>query len=229
MSQLSASAKLFGTTTLDERQAAVARKTYALLGLGVASAMVGGYLGSHSVEFLMLFRSPITWILALVVINIVPRLALWAADKRPAVALAMLSLDGFLSGLVLSPPLFYASYRSPGALPAALGVTLAMFVSVTGYMMVARQRFSAPVGLMTGITVSIFAAILLNMIFPVSGLGLLIAIAVGVLGVFMLVYATSDVLNNPDFDHPIAGALMLFAALFNIFVSVLNIFLRSRD
>ena len=229
MSQLSASAKLFGTTTLDERQAAVARKTYALLGLSLAGAVAGGYIGSQSLELVQLFRHPIGWILALVLINVVPRIALWASNQRPAVALTMLALDGFLSGLVLAPPLYIAAHFVPGVLPAALGVTLSVFVAVTGYMMVARRRFSAPVGLMTGLTVSILAAIVLNMLFPISGLGLLIAIAVGALGVFMLVYATSDVLNNPDFDNPVAGALMLFAGLFNIFVSVLSILLRSRD
>lgn len=229
MSQLSASAKLFGTTTLDERQAAVARKTYALLGLGVSSAVLGGYLGTQSLALAQFFSSIGGWIFALVMINVVPRLALWAADKRPPLAIAMLALDGFLSGLVLTPVLFIAAHTAPGVVPAALGVTSAMFLGVTGYMMVARRRFSAPVGLMTGLSVSILAAMLLNSFLHIGAFGMLISLGVGVLGVFMLVYATSDVLNNPDFDHPVAGALMLFAALFNIFVSVLNLLLRSRD
>jgi len=40
------------------------------------------------------------------------------------------------------------------------------------------------------------------------------------------VYATSDVLNNPNADSPIPGALFLFAGLFNVFVAILNILLR---
>ena len=37
--------------------------------------------------------------------------------------------------------------------------------------------------------------------------------------------------NNPDYDNPVQGALMLFAALFNIFVTALRLLLRftSRD
>lgn len=229
MSQLSASAKLFGTTTLNERQAAVARKTYALLSISLGGAFFGGYLGTHSVGLAQFFGSIGGWIFALVMINVVPRIALWAANKSEPLGIAMLGLDGFLSGLVLSPILFVAHYRAPGVLPAALGVTAAMFVAVTGYVMVARRRFSAPVGLMTGLIVSIFAAMLLNMFLGIGLLGMLISVAIGVLGVFMLVAATSDVLNNPDFDRPVAGALMLFAALFNIFVAVLNILLRSRN
>lgn len=233
MSQLSASEKLFGTTTLDERQAALARRTYALLGLSVVSAAYGGYLGATTPEIVRFFFSLPGFIAALVVINVIPRLALWASQRSAPVALAALALDGLVSGLVLAPILFFASHRNPMILTAAGGVTLAVFMAVTGYVMVARQRFAAPVGLMTGLTIGLLAAILLNMFLQVGFLGLLISFGVGALGVLMLIAATSDVLNDPDYNNPVQGALMLFAALFNIFVSLLNILLRlfggSRD
>lgn len=46
-------------------------------------------------------------------------------------------------------------------------------------------------------------------------------------GVLNLVYTTSNILHNPEADSPIAGALMLFAGLFNVFVAALDILLRS--
>ena len=52
------------------------------------------------------------------------------------------------------------------------------------------------------------------------GLGIVVCVAV-----FLLSDAIGDVLNNPDYDNPIQGALFLFAALFNVFVSVLRILL----
>ena len=54
MSLMTATEKLFGTTTLDERQAAVAKRTYALLSLSVLGAAVGGSLGATN-ESLALF------------------------------------------------------------------------------------------------------------------------------------------------------------------------------
>jgi FtsH-binding integral membrane protein len=42
----------------------------------------------------------------------------------------------------------------------------------------------------------------------------------------VLVFSTSSVLNTPDADSPIPGALMLFAGVFNVFVATLNILLR---
>ncbi|MCS6915661.1 MAG: Bax inhibitor-1 family protein [Myxococcales bacterium] len=228
MSQLTASAKLFGTTTLDERQAALARKTYALLTLGVGGAIVGGHLGSQSLALAQIFSRPVGWLVALVLINVVPRLALWAAGRSAPLALAMLVLDGLLAGLVLAPLLLVARYAAPGVLTASLGVTLAVFIAITGYVMMARRRFCAPVGLMTGLFVGIVGAMVLNALLHIGLPGVMIAAGIGALGVLMLVHATSDVLNNPDFDNPIAGALMLFGGLFNIFVAVLNVLLRLR-
>ena len=74
--------------------------------------------------------------------------------------------------------------------------------------------------------VSLVCASVLNMFFNLPLLHTIIAAGIGIFGVVMLIYATSDVLNNPDFDHPVQGALMLFAALFNIFVSALHLLLR---
>ncbi len=236
MSLMSATEKLFGTTTLDEHQAAVAKKTYALLSLSVAGAIFGGYTGATNMSLAMFFGSGIGWLTAIVLINVIPYIALWAAERNPTVGLVALAADGFLSGLAISPLLYVARMLAPEMILAAAGVTAAVFLAVTGYIMVTRDRFSAPSGLMVGIMASIVVAILLNTLFLHDtaigmGLAILISIAIGIFGVFILVYATSDVLNNPDFNSPIRGALMLFAALFNIFVSTLRLFLSfsSRD
>jgi len=79
---------------------------------------------------------------------------------------------------------------------------------------------------MLGISISIIAAMALNAFLNIGVLGMLIAAGIGILGVCILVYATSEVLNNPDADSPIPGALFLFAGLFNVFVAILNILLR---
>lgn len=226
MSMMSATDKLFGTTTLDERQAALAKKTYALLSISIATAVLGGWVGSTTpaiVEFGMRWYG---WVTMLVLINVVPHIALWASKKNPTVGIIALGADGIISGLALSPLLWVASVIAPQAVPAALGVTGAVFVAVTGYIMLTRERFSAPAGLLSGIFFSLIAASILNIGLGFSLLSVAISVGIGILGVLMLVYATSDVLNNPDYNNPVQGALMLFAALFNIFVSALRLMLR---
>jgi FtsH-binding integral membrane protein len=217
--------KLFGTTPLGAARADTIRKTYLLLGLSVLAAFCGGYVGAQSDTLANLFTGWIGWILAMILLNAIPRVAI-AARHNPVLGVSALVADGFVSGLVLAPILRIASYYAPGTIQIAALMTLIVFATVTVFVMSSRRTFSAPRGLMLGIFVSIVAATLLNAFLNIGGLGILIAAGIGILGVCILVYATSDVLNNPEADSPITGALILFAGLFNVFVAILNILLR---
>lgn len=217
---------LWGQTTLANDRAELIKKSYLLLSLSVALAIVGGSVGASSAAMVNLFSGWIGWILAMVVLNAAPRVAL-AARHDPVLGVTALAADGFVSGLVLAPMLHLASVIAPDLVPTALILTGVVFCAVTGYVMTTQKTFSAPCGLMTGIFFSIIGVIVLNSFLHLGILGMLVAGAIGVLGVLILVHATSEVLNNPEVDSPIPGALMLFAGIFNVFVSALDILLRA--
>jgi modulator of FtsH protease len=216
---------LFGTSPLSSTRAETIRKTYMLLGLSLGGALCGGYVGAQSDTLANLFTGWIGWILAMVLLNVIPRVAI-AARHDPVLGVTALLGDGFVSGLVLAPILRFASLYAPGTIQIAMLMTLIVFGAVTLFVMSSRRTFSAPRGLMLGISISIIAAIVLNAFLNIGVLGMLIAAGIGILGVCILVYATSEVLNNPYADSPIPGALFLFAGLFNVFVAILNIVLR---
>ncbi len=217
--------RLFATTALSPARAETIRSTYLLLGLSVIAACCGGYVGSQSDMLAQLFTGWLGWILAMVLLNVIPRVAI-AARHNPVLGVTALIGDGFVSGIVLAPILRIASLYAPGTAQIAGLMTLVVFAAVTIFVMSSRRSFSAPRGLMVGIFVSIIAAMILNAFLNIGVLGILIAAGVGVMGVCILVYATSAVLTNPEADSPIPGALMLFAGLFNVFVAILNILLR---
>lgn len=242
MSQLTVTEKLFGSTTLSEYKGKLIKQTYGFLAITVIFAIGGAVLAGHpsspmSAFVLETMSSRWGWIAALILINVVPQIALRVSQRSRGLGVLMLAVDGFVSGVVLGPLLLVASFISEqrgGAfinLPLlALGITLAIFVATTAYILLAKKRFSAPSGLIVGIFVSLLAATVLNLFLGFSGLAFLITLGIGVLGCLMLIYATSDVLNNPDFTNPVLGAIMLFASLFNIFVSTLRILMRlSRN
>jgi len=216
---------LFESTPLTAARAETIKKTYMLLGLSVAGALCGGYLGAQSDALANLFTGWLGWILAMVLLNVIPRVAM-AARHNPVLGITALLADGFVSGVVLAPILRIASLYVPGTIQIAMLMTLVVFGSVTLFVMSSSRTFSAPRGLMLGISVSIVAAIVLNAFLNIGLLGMLVAAGIGILGVCILVYATSDVLHNSNVDSPIPGALMLFAGLFNVFVAILNILLR---
>jgi modulator of FtsH protease len=216
---------LFAATPLTAARAETIKKTYMLLGLSVVAALCGGYLGAQSDALASLFTGWLGWILAMVLLNVIPRVAI-AARHNPVLGVSALVGDGFVSGLVLAPILRYASHFAPGTIQSAALMTLIAFGAITLFVMSSNRTFSAPRGLMLGIFVSIIAAMILNAFLNIGLLGILIAAGIGIMGVCILVYATSEVLHNPAADSPIPGALILFAGLFNVFVALLNIFLR---
>jgi modulator of FtsH protease len=217
--------KLTGTINLTGERAAVIKQTYVLFGLSVAAALAGGYIGATSETMVRLFSNWIGWIAAILLLNIVPRIAI-AVRHNPVLGIGALVFDGFFAGLAISPLLYVATLVAPSLIVASLAITGFVFLGVTGYVMTSGRTFSAPRGLMTGLFFSIIGAVILNSFLNIGVLGILISFAVGAFGVFVLVFSTSTVLNTPDADSPIPGALMLFAGVFNVFVATLNILLR---
>jgi modulator of FtsH protease len=224
-SQVSTWDRLTTAVPLTDRRAAVIKETYLLFGLAVLAALAGGYVGATSETMARLFSGLLGWILALVLLNAVPRIAI-AMRHNPTLGVTALVADGFISGLAISPLLWVARIYAPELIFAALGITLIVFLGVTGYVMLSGRTFSAPRGLMTGLFFSIIGAVVLNSFLNIGFVGVLISFGIGALGVFSLVYSTSGVLRTSDADSPIPGALMLFAGVFNVFVATLNVLLR---
>jgi len=224
--ELSVSDKLFGQTTLDLARSETIKKTYMLLGLSIIAAVFGADMGLKSPAITNFLFSGIGFIVVLIGLYAVPAIAM-ACRHNPVLGIGALLLDGFLSGLILTPLLFLAQGR--GIITDALVITGIVFVSVTGYVMTAKKTFSAPRGLMSGMFFGALGLIFLNFFMHSPMISLLISGAVGLLGLFMLISATSDVLNNPEADSPIPGALMLFAGLFNVFYAILRLMLIFSD
>lgn len=221
---------LFGTTDLDETRSAAIKKTYALLSLSVVSAIVGGFIGSSTPALVQFFASIPGWIVAMIALNAIPHMAM-AWRNNPVMGTLALIGNGLVAGLVLAPVLYMANVVAPDIVPAALVLTAIVFAGVTAAVMITKVQFSAPRGLMIGMFFAVIGVMVLNMFLNMTLLSMLISGAIGIFGVFILVNATSQVLNNPEYHEPVAGALMLFAGLFNVFVAIIHLLLAfaGRD
>jgi len=223
--ELSTWEKLTASTPLSKTQSAVIKQTYVLLALSVLAAMAGGYIGATSETLVRFFSSTIGWIVAIVLLNVVPWIAM-AARHNPVLGISALVFDGFLAGIAISPLLFVASMLAPAMIVAAMMITGLVFVSITGFVFMSGRTFAAPRGLMIGMFAAITGAIILNSFMNIGWLGVVASAGIGIMGCLGLIYSTSGVLNSPDADSPIPGALALFSGLFNVFVAVLNLLLR---
>jgi modulator of FtsH protease len=217
--------RMSATTVLTAAQAAVIKQTYALFGIAVVAAMVGGYVGATTETIVYFFSSFLGWIVAMIGLNFVPRIAM-AARGNPVLGTAALVFDGFFAGICLAPILWFAAKTQPLMIEAALGITAIVFLGITGYVFTSGRTFSAPRGLMIGLFFSVIGAMILNSFMQIGFLGILISVGIGAVGVIALVTSTSAILQSGDADSAIPGALALFAGVFNIFVATLNILLR---
>lgn len=217
--------RLSTTTVLTGSQATVIKQTYALFGVAVLAAMMGGYVGATTQVIVQFFSSWIGWIVAMIGLNVVPRIAM-SARGNSTLGTAALVGDGFFAGICLAPILWFASKTQPIMISAALGITAIVFLAITGYVFMSGRTFSAPRGLMVGLFFSVIGAMILNSFLNIGFLGILIAAGIGAVGVIALIASTSAILQSADADAAIPGALALFAGVFNVFVATLNILLR---
>src|SRR3984885_11025287 len=128
--QVSVWHKLTGTTPLTAQTAVVIKQTYLLFGLSVFMAIVGGYIGATSETLARFFSGWLGWIAALLLLNIVPRIAIGVRHNHQ-LGVAALVADGFVSGIALSPLLWVARLIAPELILVALGITAFVFVGVT--------------------------------------------------------------------------------------------------
>jgi modulator of FtsH protease len=217
-----------------ERTQAI-QETYRLLAVAVVCAMAAGWVGSRTPAVIEFFMSPLGWIVAMFGLNGIPAIARNTARNNPRHGLAVLALMGFMSGLVLSPLIFLGMYKSglgddaPNLVDSALVITAFVFLGISGFVYKRGTAFTFGSGMMAGFFWSICGAVVVNMFFLHSGvLGMCITAGIGILGAAQLAWATSQILNNPQFRDPMLGALALFAGLFNLFQAILRILVSSR-
>jgi FtsH-binding integral membrane protein len=226
-------------TGLARAPAEMIRETYRLLAVGVFSALVSAWFASRTPWLVSALSSLPGVVVCLLTINLVPVIARQVLGASSLMGISVLAIDGLLSGLALSPLVFFAlsvsglGEQSPNLIQAALLITASAFLGVTFYVYRVGSRFQWKGGMFSGLFCSALGLVVVHWIVPgASVVSYLLLAVVGVLGVLQLIYGTSQVLNEPEFRDPVSGALILFAGLFNLFQVILNLLLsggKSRE
>lgn len=229
----------FTDPAADRQRTQMLHTTYLYLSTAVVAAMAGAWFGAHSEAYLtMVFNAGwLFFIPMLFVLNMVPALALRVAEKNPRYAIPALAFDGVISGLALAPLVFVGLVVSgQGAdggsnlVSTAVVVTGSIFAAITAYVHLNKSKFVAMNAIMWGLAGFALVAIPVNIFMQSSIFSMVISLVIGVLGAAQLASATSTIVTNPNFNSPAAGALMLFAGLFNMFQAILHLLIGgSRD
>lgn len=138
---------------------------------------------------------------------------------------SIFALTGFM-GLTLGPMISaYLTIFSNGAqlVMMAFGSTAAIFLSLSAYALTTRKDFSfMGAFLMTGILVA-FLAGLGAVVFQIPGLALAVSAMFVLLMSGLILYQTSDMVHGRETNY-IMATVTLYVSIYNLFVSLLQIF-----
>lgn len=203
------------STALDPAVAKVLRSTYLLLAatMGFSAIMAGVSMAINAPFFGL-------WTLLPYV------LCLWMTEKNKNNASGILwvfALTGWL-GFTLGPILnMYLAARGAEPIMLALGSTALIFFAASAYVLTTRKNLSFMTGfLMTGILVA-FVASIANYFLQIPLLSLTISAVFALLSSAMIMWQTSAIIHGGERNY-ISATVTLFVMIYNLFLSLLQIF-----
>ncbi|MDB2319560.1 Bax inhibitor-1/YccA family protein [Porticoccaceae bacterium] len=203
------------STSLDPAVAKVLKNTYFLLSLTLAFSAIMACVS-------MAMNAPYfgLWTLLPYV------LCLWMTEKNKNNASGIIwvfALTGWM-GFTLGPILnMYLAVRGAEPIMMALGSTALIFFASSAYVLTTRKNLSFMTGfLMTGMLVAFVAAIA-NYFLQIPALSLTVSAVFALLSTALIMWQTSAIIHGGERNY-ISATVTLFVMLYNLFVSLLQIF-----
>lgn len=218
-------ARTAAEATLAERLGFI-RKVYALFFAATLFA-IGGVLLGFAYEPFRMFALEHPWIMLFAVLGGV--FGASALRHKPGINLVVLFGFTTLTGVMISPLLWYVSLTNPASILQAGVLTIGIFGGLTAYVFISNRDFSFLRGmLVTGLIVVILAGLLNMLIVGSTALGFATAAASLLLFSGFVLYDTSNIIRRYPTNEYVAGALDLYLDAFNIFLALIRL-LNSRD
>jgi len=141
------------------------------------------------------------------------------------------ALTGFM-GYTIGPMLnTYLGLPNGGqTVMMAFGATAAIFVALSAYALTSRKNFNYMGGFLTAGILVAFLASLGAYFFEIQALSLAVSAAFVLLMSGLILYETSEIIHGGETNYVLA-TVTLFVAIFNLFVSLLQLlgFVNSND
>ena len=138
---------------------------------------------------------------------------------------SIFAYTGFM-GYTLGPILnFYIKHFSngPQMIATALGATAVIFVALSGYTLISRKNFSFLGGTIAIAALAAFLIGIGGMVFHMPMLQLAVSGAFALISAAYILYITSSIIHGGETNY-IMATIMLYVSIFNLFISLLQIF-----
>ncbi|MGB2287425.1 MAG: Bax inhibitor-1/YccA family protein [Porticoccaceae bacterium] len=203
------------STALDANVAKVLRNTYLLLSVTLAfSAVMAGVAMAINAPYFGLW-------------TLLPYLiCLWMVEKNKnngsgiVWVFALTGWMGFTLGPILS---MFLAVKGAEPIVMALGSTALIFFASSAYVLTTKKNLNFMTGfLMTGMLVAFVAAIA-NYFLQIPALSLTVSAVFAFLSSAIIMWQTSAIIHGGERNY-ISATVTLFVMIYNLFVSLLQIF-----
>ena len=208
-------ASAVANAALDPAVAKVLRSTYTLLGITLAfSALMAGISMAINAPYFGLW-------------TLLPYfICLWMVEKNKnnasgiAWVFALTGWMGFTLGPIIS---MYLAAVGSGPIMMALGSTALVFFGASAYVLTTRKNLSFMTGfLMTGILVAFIAGIA-NIFLKIPALSITVSSVFAFLSAGIIMWQTSAIIHGGERNY-ISATVTLFVMIYNLFLSLLQLF-----
>nr|WP_305794060.1 Bax inhibitor-1/YccA family protein [Hahella sp. CCB-MM4] len=205
----------FGTQVDSATAANVLKNTYWLLGLTLAFSALTAYL-SMGMAFNPIMHYG-AFFAALAITFVIHKVAnsVWGL----VLAFAFTGLLGLTLGPIIG---FYVSMGAAETVTTALGLTAFAFFGLSGFALVSKKDFSFLSSFLTVGFFVIVGAIVISLFVQSSAFSLAISAAVVLFASAAILYETSAIVHGGQTNY-ILAAVSLYAQIYNLFISLLNI------
>lgn len=139
--------------------------------------------------------------------------------------LSIFAYTGFM-GYTLGPilNLYIKNFSNgPQLIATALGATAVIFVALSGYALISRKNFSFLGGTLAIAALAAFLVGIGGMIFHMPILQLVVSGTFALISAAYILYITSTIIHGGESNY-IMATITLYVSIFNLFLSLLNIF-----
>ena len=208
-------ASAVANAALEPEVAKVLRSTYTLLGITLAfSALMAGISMAINAPYFGLW-------------TLLPYfICLWMVEKNKnnasgiAWVFALTGWMGFTLGPIIS---MYLAAVGSGPIMMALGSTALVFFGASAYVLTTRKNLNFMTGfLMTGILVAFIAGIA-NIFLKIPALSVTVSSVFAFLSAGIIMWQTSAIIHGGERNY-ISATVTLFVMIYNLFLSLLQLF-----
>lgn len=201
------------------------RKVYALFFVGILCA-IGGVLAGLMFPPVMVAIAQHPFITLLLMLGGV----MGAQAVRHVPGLNLAAFVGFtgLTGIVISPAIYFYALYNPNSIWQAGIMTVGLFGGLTAYVFISKKDFSFLRGMVTTGLIILVLGSVVNIFLGSSAVGFGIAVAALLLFAGYVLYDTSNIIRRYPTNEYIAGALSLYLDFWNIFLALLRILNAGR-